>query len=171
MKNKQLQVQGVKVNYYYICKRKLWLFSKGISMESNSDRVLSGKVLHERSYPRIKKKEILVDDLIKLDAIDGEYVKEVKISSKMKKSDRMQLLYYLYCLKDKGIEKKGLISYVKEKRVEEVELTEEDVEEIEQVLIDINNIVHLNIPPGVINLPYCKKCAYYEFCYVEEVEE
>ncbi|MFW6016792.1 MAG: CRISPR-associated protein Cas4 [bacterium] len=171
MKNKQLQVQGVKVNYYYICKRKLWLFSKGINMENNSDRVLSGKVLHESSYPRIKKKEILLDDLIKLDAIDGEYVREVKISSKMKKSDRMQLLYYLYCLKNKGIEKKGLISYVKEKRVEEIELTEEDMKEIEEILIDINKIVQLSTPPKAINLPYCKKCSYYEFCYVEEVEE
>lgn len=42
----KLKVQGVKINYYYICKRKLWLFSKGITMEQNSDRVLSGKLIH-----------------------------------------------------------------------------------------------------------------------------
>ena len=45
-----LKVQGVKINYYYVCKRKLWLFSKGITMEQNSSRVLSGKIVHEDSY-------------------------------------------------------------------------------------------------------------------------
>ncbi|WP_286317289.1 Dna2/Cas4 domain-containing protein, partial [Romboutsia ilealis] len=44
-----LKVQGVKINYYYICKRKLWLFSKGITMEQNSSRVESGKIVHENS--------------------------------------------------------------------------------------------------------------------------
>ena len=38
----KLKTQGVKINYYYICKRKLWLFSKGITMEDNSDRVMCG---------------------------------------------------------------------------------------------------------------------------------
>ncbi|MGO0807463.1 Dna2/Cas4 domain-containing protein [Clostridioides difficile] len=33
------------MNYYYVCKRKLWLFSKGITMEQNSSRVLSGKIV------------------------------------------------------------------------------------------------------------------------------
>ncbi|WP_250160069.1 Dna2/Cas4 domain-containing protein [Caloranaerobacter azorensis] len=51
------KVQGVKVNYYYICKRKLWLYSKGITMEQNSDRVMIGKLVHENSYKRLKKKK------------------------------------------------------------------------------------------------------------------
>lgn len=33
-----LKVQGIKFNYYFICKRKLWLFDKGITMENNSDK-------------------------------------------------------------------------------------------------------------------------------------
>ena len=61
------KTQGVKINYYYLCKRKLWLFSKGITMEHLSDRVLSGKVLHENAYSRQKSKEIVIDDIIKLD--------------------------------------------------------------------------------------------------------
>ena len=129
MKGKFLKVQGVKINYYYVCKRKLWLFSKGITMEQTNDRVLSGKTIHENSYRRQEKKEVLVDGLLKLDIVDGDYIREVKISSKMSKPDRMQLLYYLYYLKQKGIKKKGLINYVKEKRVEEVELTPENEKE------------------------------------------
>jgi CRISPR-associated exonuclease Cas4 len=118
----------------------------------------------------MKQKEVLVDGLLKLDIVDGEYVREVKISSKMSKSDRMQLLYYLYYLKQKGIEKKGLINYVKEKRVEEVELTKEDEIEVEEALKGIEEVLKLESPPKVINARYCKKCAYYEFCYVKEDE-
>ena len=50
---KNLKVQGIKFNYYFVCKRKLWLFDKGISMEDNSDRVLHGKVVHENSYIKL----------------------------------------------------------------------------------------------------------------------
>lgn len=166
----KFKTQGVKVNYYYICKRKLWLFDKGISMENTSDRVLQGKVVHENSYQRQQKKEILIDDIIKLDIMDRDYVKEVKISSKMEKPDKMQLLYYLYYLKELGINKKGTVNYVKEKRVEEIELTPKYEEEIKNTLIDIKNIINFDKPPKVVKLLYCTKSAYYEFCYVKEKE-
>lgn len=164
-----LKVQGVKINYYYVCKRKLWLFSKGITMESNNDRVMSGKIVHERSYPRVKNKESLVDDILKLDMITSEYVREVKISSKMKKADEMQLYYYLYYLKKKmNIDKKGLINYVTEKKQEEVVLTSDVEGEIEEALVNINSICENKYPPTLQKLPYCTKCAYYEFCFVKE---
>ena len=168
MELKTASIQGVKLNYYYICKRKLWLFAKGISMEHNSDRVLSGKVIHENSYPRMKKREVLIDGLLKLDIVDGDYIREVKISSKMSKADKMQLMYYLYYLKKKGIKKKGLINYVKERRVEEIELTKDDELEIEETLKGIEQILQMKSPPEVINARRCKKCAYYSFCYVKE---
>ena len=87
----QLNIQGVKINYYFVCKRKLWLFSKGITMEHNSERVLTGKLVHENSYKRQKHKELLIDNLLKLDIVDDTYVREVKISSKMEKAEKMQL--------------------------------------------------------------------------------
>lgn len=137
-------------------------------MEHNSDRVLSGKVVHKNSYPRMKKREVLIDGLLKLDIVDGDYIREVKISSKMSKADKMQLMYYLYYLKKKGIKKKGLINYVKERRVEEIELTEDDELEIEKALKGIEQVLQLKSPPEVINARICKKCAYYSFCYVKE---
>lgn len=162
------KVQGVKVNYYCICKRKLWLFSKGITMEQNNDRVLQGKVLHEQSYQREKHKEVLIDNLIKLDMIDEDYVKEIKISSRMELADKMQLYYYLYYLKQKGINKKGKLNYVKEKRVEEIELTQDMEENVVEILVEIKELEQRNKPPQLEQLSYCKKCAYYEFCYAKE---
>ncbi|EOD01824.1 CRISPR-associated protein Cas4 [Caldisalinibacter kiritimatiensis] len=164
----KLKVQGVKVNYFYICKRKLWLFSKGISMEQNSDRVLYGKLVHKNAYPRLKKREVLIDDILKLDIMDKTYVKEIKVSSKMTEADKMQLLYYLYYLKQLGIEKKGMINYVKERKLEEISLTAEYEKKIENTLVEINRILKMETPPALKKLPYCKKCAYYEFCYALE---
>lgn len=166
----KFKTQGIKVNYYYICKRKLWLFDKGISLESTSDRVMQGKVLHENSYEREKNKEVLIDNIIRLDIINDEYVKEVKISSKMQQADKMQILYYLLLLKEKGIIRKGSLNYTKEKRVEVIELTDRDELILQKTLIDINEILAQQYPPKFEKLPYCKKCSYYEFCFVKEVE-
>ncbi len=44
--------------------------------------------------------------------------------------------------------------------------TKEDEEEIEKVLVDIRNILNQPKPLPVIEKPYCKKCAYFELCFV-----
>ncbi|WIF95344.1 CRISPR-associated protein Cas4 [Caminicella sporogenes] len=163
-----LKVQGVKINYYYVCKRKLWFFDKGISMENNSERVLQGKLLHEYSYPRLKIKEVLIDNTFKVDIMSDDYIREIKISSKMAHVDKMQIAYYLYYLKKLGMKKKGIINYTKEKKKEEVELTPELEKEIERALKDIKKITSSDSPPKFKKLPYCKKCAYYGLCFAKE---
>jgi len=165
-----LNIQGVKINYYFVCKRKLWLFSKGITMEQENDRVISGKIIHENSYKREKNKEILIDNLIRLDIVNKDYIREVKISSKMKNADEMQLYYYLYYLKKLGIEKKGILNYVKERKTEEIELTEEKEREIENIITEIKKVELEKYPPKLAKLAYCTKCAYYEFCFAKEEE-
>lgn len=166
----ELNVGGLQVDYYCICQRKLWLYSKGISMETTSDRVLQGTILHENSYTRSSNKEVLINNMIKLDIMDKDYIREVKISSKMFNADKMQLLYYLYILRKMGIEKKGTLNYVKEKRVEEVILGEEEEVAIEEILSGIKSILSLKYPPKVKKYPYCSKCSYYEYCYIKEDE-
>lgn len=140
-------------------------------MEEDSDRVMQGKVLHESAYPRLDKKEILIDDAFKLDAIDKEYVREVKLSSKMKESDKLQMLFYLYQLSLRGVEKKGLISYTKEKRTVEVVLTEENRQKIKKAIAEAYHIVEQSSPPKRKKVPYCKSCAYYGFCFAMEVDQ
>jgi len=166
----QQTIGGVDLQYYSLCKRKLWLYRKGIGLEEESDRVIQGTVLHESAYPRIKEKEILIDDAFKLDAIDGEYIREVKISSKMKESDKLQMLFYLYQLSLRGIEKKGLISYTKEKRTVEVVLTEENRQKVKKAIAEVYNIIKKPSPPSLKKVSYCKSCAYYGFCYAMEVD-
>lgn len=42
-----MKVTGTHFNYYQVCKRKLWLFANGITMEHTSDLVYEGKLIHE----------------------------------------------------------------------------------------------------------------------------
>lgn len=165
-------ISGVQVYYYSVCKRKLWLFSKGITFEHENDRVLQGKVLHERSYPYLEQKEQLIDNAFKIDAVEGEYIREVKISSKISEADRMQVLYYLYQLRRRGVNKKGLISYTKERKTEEIELTPVEEKKLEENLQKILELLHQPVPPAVKRLPYCNQCAYHSFCYAgEEIKD
>jgi len=140
-------------------------------MEEDHERVQDGKMLHESSYKRIKKREVFVDESFKVDALDGEYIREIKLSSKMSKADKYQLLFYLFQLKKRGLHRKGLVSYTKEKKAEEVILTEEAEKEIISIIKDIKNIIKRPYPPQLLRKSYCRKCAYYDFCYADEKED
>lgn len=160
-----LKTNGIKINYLYVCERKLWLFDRGIQMERSSDKVLLGKLLGEYSYPKEETKEVLIDNLIKIDIVAQEEIREVKYSNKLVYAHRMQLLYYLYYLKRLGVEKKGVINYPKMRKREEVELTPEAEKEVEEALVRVREVLSMEKPPKVVKKPYCTKCAYYEFCF------
>lgn len=163
-----LKTTGIKINYLYVCERKLWLFDRGIQMESRFDKVLLGKLLGEHSYPREDKKEILIDNLINIDIVGDDEIREVKYSNRLAHADRIQLLYYLYFLKQLGIEKRGVINYPKIRKREEIILDNEASKEIETALIRLHEILGMGKPPQLKKLPYCTKCAYYEFCFAAE---
>ncbi len=160
-----LKTNGIKVNYLYVCERKLWFFDKGIQMEHTSEKVLLGRLLEEYVYPRQNKKEVLIDNLICIDILDDERIREIKYSNKLPHVDRIQILYYLYYLKQLGIEKRGIINYPKLKRREEVVLTSEAEKEVEEALKRVHEITQMKSPPAVQRKSYCSKCAYFEFCF------
>ncbi|CAM2995404.1 Dna2/Cas4 domain-containing protein [Paenibacillus sediminis] len=110
-----MSIRGIEMNYYAICRRKLWLFNRGLGLEQGNDRVTEGAVLHEQAYGRLDKEWNITEDAV-VDAVEDEWIREVKISSRMEYADRLQMMYYLYLLKERGIEKKGLLSYPKEKK-------------------------------------------------------
>lgn len=161
------EVGGLHIQYYAICKRKLWLYSRQISFETENERVIEGTFLHENSYKR-KNKDLMIGDGSKIDVIDPQYVQETKLSSKMQKADELQILYYLYILKKRGIEKRGKIAYTKEKKIVEVELDEKNEKKIRQVLAEVYQIIENDEAPKLKKLPYCKNCAYYDFCFALE---
>ncbi len=166
----EMHITGVKIAYYYICPTKLWLFSHNISMEKDSELVELGKLIHESAYK--DHREMVIDD-IAIDFIrkgDEIEIHEIKKSKVMEKAHRMQVLYYLYYLKKRGIKARGVIDYPKQRRREKVVLSDEDEKEIEKALQEIGRIVSGDMPPPK-RMKICKKCAYYEFCFGGEDEE
>lgn len=159
-----LKVNGIKVNYYAICQRKLWLFSHFIRLEQDSEKVFLGRLLHETTYEYLPKKEISLDELVKFDIIE-EKVLEVKYSRRMRHAAKLQLIYYLYYLKQRGIEMAGELRYPKEKRREEVKLSEEDIHTIEETLKGIRQVEALPSPPQASFSSICRSCSYAEFCW------
>ena len=94
-KSLSLSHTGTQVNYYFVCKKKLWLFSHNLEMEQTSDLVHIGKLIHEKSYER-KFREIMIEN-IKIDFLErGCEIHEIKKSKKIERAHVYQLLYYLF---------------------------------------------------------------------------
>ncbi|ASI98605.1 CRISPR-associated protein Cas4 [Thermococcus celer] len=162
-----MRVTGVMVQYYFTCPRELWFFSRSITFDFENEDMLIGRLIHEESFERGWKEVSLGG--AKLDVVfqgEGVRVVEVKKSSKLKEPARWQLKYYLYLLRKVGVEAVGVISYPKEGTREEIELTDEDVRTLEGALKEIERIISLENPPPAEKKPYCRRCAYRDFCWV-----
>ena len=93
-------------------------------------------------------------------------VHEVKKSDKMEEVHIGQVLYYIYRLRQRGVDiRKGIINYPKQKRTTEVMLTSEKEDEIKDTVKKIIEIKNAELPPDVLNSKICKKCSYEDFCY------
>jgi CRISPR-associated exonuclease Cas4 len=162
-----MDISGTQIEYYFFCKRQLWLFSHQLNREHESDIVKMGKIIHEDSYER-EKKEIRIGENLVLDFADvqAKVIHEVKKSNKMEKAHEWQLKYYLYCLREYGIDDfRGELNYPKLRKTVSVELTEADIQKLEEVIEDIARINAGPTPEAVKKKP-CLKCAYYEYCFV-----
>lgn len=151
-------IPGVWIYYYFVCRRKLWYFVYGITMEEKSELVNLGKILHEIFRKREKTKELKYFR-IKVDFIKRNIIVEFKKSKKLGKAAEWQLKYYLWVL---GLNK-GILKLGKEKL--EITLKENDIELLKRVIKEIKEIITKNKPPSLIRKNYCKNCAYILLCY------
>jgi CRISPR-associated exonuclease Cas4 len=163
------QITGTLINYYFHCKTQCWLHANRINLEDNSEDVRIGKVLHKINEEKGKKTEISIDN-IKIDKLTRDYLVEVKKSDSDPEAVKWQVLLYLYKLKEKGIIKKGKIEYIEKRRqnkkIEYVELDEINEKELLEVVMKIEQLINLQKPPKAIFEKHCKRCAYYEYCFI-----
>ena len=163
-----MKITGVMVQYYIACKRELWFFANHINMNYDNVYIQLGRLIHEKSFSQ-EKKNISIDNIISFDFIKKKgniVVFEIKKSSRLEEPVRWQLYYYLWYLKQKGIEAEGILTYPKERKREKVTLKKEVEERFPEILKDIESIVKEQNPPKPEKKPYCKKCTYYELCWV-----
>lgn len=163
-----LKITGSQFNYFFHCKRELWFFSKQVKCEQDSELVHQGKIIHEFSY-REKRKEYNFGS-IKVDWLDlkNMVIHEVKKSDKAEKAHIWQLKYYIYYLDKIGAGKfTGQLNYPKMKKSLTFDLKESDYPKIEKYLEEIDGIIRMESPPPKLkHITPCKKCSYYELCYI-----
>lgn len=162
----ELRTTGVEINYLFVCKRKLWFYTHGISMEHNSVKVEIGKEVHDTRLES-KKAEMMIDETIRIDYIDKELaIHEIKMSKAMEEAAKYQILYYIYYLRNKGIDcKRGVVHYPETRKTESFEYDPQTEEEIKAAISEITSIKNCETAPAAEKSKKCKKCSYYELCF------
>lgn len=164
-----MKVNGTLVNYYFHCKRQCYLHGNRINLEDNSEIVKIGKSIHESKSEESKNTEISIDN-IKLDKLTSEYLTEIKKSDADIEAAKWQLVFYLKVLKNKGILRKGKLECIEknksDKKVLYYDLNEDIEVELEKYIKEIETLLECDTIPDVLNKAKCKRCAYYEYCYI-----
>lgn len=170
-----MQITGTHFNYYQVCKRKLWLFASGITMEHTSDLVFEGKLIHEESYPqRSSRYEEIEIDGIKVDFYDtrNKVIHEIKKSDKVELAHEWQLKYYLYVFEKNGlVGVTGVLEYPVLRKTDTVLLSNIDREIIQEIEKEITILIESEECPSFEKKRICKNCSYYDFCFSGEDEE
>lgn len=92
---------------------------------------------------------------------------EIKKSNSIEPASLLQVQYYLYYLEKKGlIGLKGILDYPLLKQTVEVNLTDEDRKNLDNIIIGIKEILRKESPPTLEKKGICKKCAYFDLCFV-----
>lgn len=164
-----MRVNGTLMNYYFHCRRQCYLHGNRMNLEDNSEMVQIGKAIHEEKAAGKENAEIAIDN-IKLDKLTGEYLTEIKKSDADEEAAKWQLYYYLYVLKTKGIVRKGRLQFVEKNKSAAktviLELTPDIEQELERYIDEIEQLLEQEEIPAPLQKTQCKKCAYYEYCYI-----
>ncbi|SET30114.1 CRISPR-associated exonuclease, Cas4 family [Natronincola peptidivorans] len=163
-----MKVNGTLMNYFFHCERQCWLHGNRINLEDNSEDVKIGKAIHEIKKEKSKSTEISIDN-IKVDRLTKDYLIEVKKSDADIQATKWQTLLYLKVLRDKGIVKKGKLEFIeknKSKKTIIVELDDEKLVKLEKITKSIEKLLLEEKAPRELNEPKCKKCSYFEYCYI-----
>jgi CRISPR-associated exonuclease Cas4 len=160
------EITGVMVYYYEVCKCKLWYFYNEITMEHDNVNVEIGKIIDEESYGR-DDKHININNVINIDFIKSRKIlHEIKKSNKIEEASILQVKYYLYYLEQRRVFVNGKIDYPLLKQTVDVTLNDADRTRFKEILCDIEQIVEEENPPAKVKMGICKKCAYYDLCYI-----
>lgn len=159
-------VTGLMVQYYHVCRRELWFMSRGVDIDRETVNIQRGSHIDETSYQHARH-SYMIDNRIQLDVMESGDVMEVKASSTLEKPPRMQLLFYLWYLREvHDIERDGVLAYPAERKRETVQLDDRAAAEVERTILGILDVVSQDAPPELTKKPYCDACLYQDLCWM-----
>lgn len=167
MKDDGFYITGSILQAYYICPRQAWLMSRQICGDQYDDFLVIGRLLSEETFKR-DKKEVMIGNN-KIDIVrkkNGEVILiESKKTSRALDSAELQLLFYMYFIKDKIENLRGEIHVPKEKKIVEVNLDEHNMVLVENYLNKAEKELAKEKPEKAEKIKYCRTCSYREFCW------
>jgi len=185
-------VRGYELNAFCICPRKCWFLQRQLMMEPHSPLVELGRLIHEEAMAKAHSatqkepifSEVSIEGFARIDRIAGELVYEIKRrpskrrapimsqSNEAVDAHRLQLLYYLYLLHERGLDLKGVLYYPEQNRREMVQLDEASLRILQEVLHAIQQLRTQPLPPQMPKpMTICRTCAYQELCWCDEESE
>lgn len=160
------KMTGIMIYYYFVCKRKLWFFVHEITMEEENEEVQIGKAIDELTYVS-ERKHISIQNEINIDLVRKRgVIHEIKKSRKIEKASIWQVKYYLYYLKQRGVQiSEAMIDYPLLKQTVEVALTEKDENDLRQVISEAMELKKTGEIPAARRMGKCNKCAFCDLCF------
>jgi len=161
------RINGTMIASYYACKRELWYMAHQITPDQDNPFLDLGRLVEEESY-REEKKKFLIGDVL-IDIVRSEegklIVGEIKKSSRSKRSGIMQLYFYLWYLKERGVKARGEVLFPRERRKIPLVLNRAIEEELKRAMREIELIIAQEVPPRREKIPLCTPCAFRDFCF------
>lgn len=159
------QITGTLVNYYATCKKEAWLYSRKIHARQDDENMLIGKALadlkenlHAFPYSNLK--------FDKVSKQKGHYqITEYKKSLKNEKAAKMQLLFYIYTIKNALNLKKIYGKVISGKKVISVDDSDENFKFMAELLEEMSEFLSTQTPPKSIKTKFCNSCAYSDYCF------
>jgi CRISPR-associated exonuclease Cas4 len=153
------------------CPRQAWLFYYNLKTEHTSEFVKIGKIYHQLRYDEDDEMVELEMDGIKIDKLTWKYIEEFKKANTELEWAKIQVLYYLWKLKQKWVVKKWIIKFKENRKSIKVELSKENEKWLLETIKELENLLKSSqIPKKLENAwkPHkkCKWCSYFEFCWI-----
>lgn len=162
----EVRITGLMVQYYHVCERELWFMSRGIDIDRETVNIQRGTHVDKTSYSE-SRRSFSIGNRIQLDVLDSGDVMEIKVSSKLELPARMQLLFYLWFLREVyDIDKDGVLAYPTERKRESVKLDQTNAQKVRETVRGILRVVNRDSPPELNKKPYCGSCLYQDICWV-----
>lgn len=138
-----------------------------ITPEQDNSFLALGRLVEEESY-RDEEKGFFLGD-IRIDIARCEegalIIGEIKKSTRSRRSGIMQLYFYLFSLKEKGVHAKGEVLFPREKRKISLVLNDAIEKELQKAVREIKEIIAQETPPRREKTPFCTPCAFRDFCF------
>jgi CRISPR-associated exonuclease Cas4 len=139
--------------------------SRKLNPDEEHEQLAFGRALHELTYLKNRKEVVLAGARLDILISKKKLVCEVKTSSRYLESAKFQLAYYLYGLREQGLNYSGELCIPLERKRFTVVLHSNLESRLVRVMAEIGKIISAERPEAPVKNRYCRKCAYKEFCW------